>query len=94
MVSLKTHTDLTDSFSLQATVLTKPHCKNSEGVDKSLRSVCENHPILFITLHGFPTAILFSGISFTTTEPAPITEPSPIVTPLRMILWLRLAHGL
>ena len=34
-----------------------------------------------ITLHGFPTATLSEGISFTTTLPAPITQPSPMVTP-------------
>ena len=36
--------------------------------------------ILFITLAGLPKAIMFSGISFVTTEPAPITELSPMVT--------------
>ena len=41
--------------------------------------------ILRITLHGLPTASEFSGISFVTTLPAPITEPSPIVTPGRTI---------
>ena len=35
----------------------------------------------FITLHGFPTAITFDGISFVTTLPAPIIVLSPIVTP-------------
>ena len=45
-----------------------------------------SYSILLITLQGLPAAIQFAGISFTTTEPAPITEPSPIVTPLRMIL--------
>ena len=34
-----------------------------------------------ITLHGFPTATLSEGISFTTTLPAPITTLLPIVTP-------------
>ena len=34
-----------------------------------------------ITLHGFPTAKLSEGISFTTTLPAPITTLLPIVTP-------------
>ena len=38
----------------------------------------------FITLHGFPTAITLSGMSFVTTLPAPITTLSPIVTPGRM----------
>lgn len=37
--------------------------------------------ILRMTRHGFPTASEFSGISFVTTLPAPITEPSPMVTP-------------
>ena len=32
-------TDLTDSFSLQATVLTKPHRKDSIGV--KIREICE-----------------------------------------------------
>ena len=41
--------------------------------------------IYFITLQGFPPAIQFAGISFVTTEPAPITECLPIVTPLRII---------
>ena len=35
----------------------------------------------FITLHGLPTAIVFEGMSFTTTEPAPILTLSPIETP-------------
>ena len=34
-----------------------------------------------ITLHGFPTATEFDGISLTTTEPAPMTTLFPIVTP-------------
>ena len=34
-----------------------------------------------ITLHGFPTATTFAGMSFVTTLPAPITLLSPIVTP-------------
>lgn len=36
---------------------------------------------VLITLHGLPTATLFSGISFVTTLPAPITQLSPIFTP-------------
>ena len=36
---LVSHTDLTDSFSLQATVLTKPHRKDSIGV--KIREICE-----------------------------------------------------
>ena len=36
---LSSHTDLTDSFSLQATVLTKPHRKDSIGV--KIREICE-----------------------------------------------------
>lgn len=36
--------------------------------------------IFLITLHGFPTATELSGISFTTTLPAPITTLLPIVT--------------
>ena len=39
--------------------------------------------ISFITLHGFPTATLFDGISLFTTLPAPITTLSPMVTPGR-----------
>ena len=34
-----------------------------------------------ITFAGFPTANELSGISFVTTEPAPITQPFPIETP-------------
>ena len=34
-----------------------------------------------MTLHGFPIATEFSGISFVTTLPAPITELSPMETP-------------
>jgi hypothetical protein len=37
--------------------------------------------IFFITLQGLPTATVFDGISFTTTEPAPIETLSPIDTP-------------
>ena len=37
--------------------------------------------ICLITLQGLPTAIELSGISFVTTEPAPMTQFSPIVTP-------------
>ena len=37
--------------------------------------------IVLITLHGLPTARELSGISFTTTLPAPMTQLSPIVTP-------------
>ena len=36
---LSSHTDLTDSFSLQATVLTKPHRKDSIGV--KICEICE-----------------------------------------------------
>ena len=36
---LVSHTDLTDSFSLQATVLTKPHRKDSIGV--KICEICE-----------------------------------------------------
>ena len=36
--------------------------------------------------HGFPTATTLSGISFTTTLPAPITEFFPIVTPGTIIV--------
>ena len=39
----------------------------------------------FITLHGFPTATVFDGISPTTTEPAPMVTLSPMVTPGRMV---------
>ena len=39
-----------------------------------------------ITLAGFPTAIIPSGTSFVTTEPAPITALSPLVTPGRIML--------
>ena len=38
-----------------------------------------------ITLAGLPTAIEKSGMSFVTTEPAPITQPLPIVTPGQII---------
>ena len=38
-----------------------------------------------ITRQGFPAAKQFAGISFVTTEPAPITEPSPIVTPPQIV---------
>lgn len=34
-----------------------------------------------ITLHGFHAATTLSGISFTTTEPAPITTFEPMQTP-------------
>jgi hypothetical protein len=34
-----------------------------------------------ITFAGLPTANEFSGISFVTTDPAPITQPLPIVIP-------------
>ena len=34
-----------------------------------------------ITFAGFPTANELSGMSFVTTDPAPITQPFPIVTP-------------
>jgi hypothetical protein len=34
-----------------------------------------------ITFAGFPTAKELSGISFVTTDPAPITHPFPIVIP-------------
>lgn len=37
-----------------------------------------------MTLHGFPTATVFDGISPTITEPAPMVTLSPIVTPGRM----------
>ncbi|MDY2981366.1 MAG: hypothetical protein SOR81_07195 [Fusobacterium sp.] len=37
------------------------------------------------TLQGFPTAITPAGISFVTTEPAPIIELSPIVTPPKTV---------
>ena len=45
----------------------------------------KNTYILLIALQGFPTAIELEGISFTTTEPAPIETLSPIVTPGRMV---------
>lgn len=37
--------------------------------------------IVFITLAGLPTTTELSGISFTTTEPAPIVTLLPIFTP-------------
>ena len=52
--------------------------------------ICKRHLmtnyllISLITLHGFPTATQFTGISLVTTLPAPITAPSPIDTPGRM----------
>ena len=39
--------------------------------------------MFLITLQGFPTATTSAGISFVTTEPAPITALSPILTPGR-----------
>ena len=41
--------------------------------------------ILFITRHGLPTATEKGGMSFVTTDPAPIVQPSPIVIPGRMM---------
>ena len=38
-----------------------------------------------MTFAGLPPAMQFSGMLFTTTEPAPITEFLPIVTPLSII---------
>ena len=38
-----------------------------------------------ITLQGFPTAMVFDGISFVTTLPAPMTTLLPIVTPLKTV---------
>jgi hypothetical protein len=38
-----------------------------------------------ITLQGFPTAILFSGMSFVTTLPAPMIQFFPMITPGRTI---------
>ena len=46
---LVSHTDLTDSFSLQATVLTKPHRKDSIGVE--IREICEIRVGKLITNH-------------------------------------------
>ena len=37
--------------------------------------------ICLITLHGLPTATTSDGISFVTTDPAPMVTLSPIVTP-------------
>ena len=37
--------------------------------------------IFLITRQGLPTATTSSGISFVTTEPAPITECLPMLTP-------------
>ena len=37
--------------------------------------------ISLITRQGLPTAIVHAGMSFVTTEPAPIIAPSPMVTP-------------
>ena len=34
-----------------------------------------------ITRQGLPAANVMGGMSFTTTEPAPMTQPSPMVTP-------------
>ena len=39
----------------------------------------------FITLHGFPAATVFDGISPTTTEPAPMVTLSQMVTPGSMV---------
>ena len=41
--------------------------------------------MLLIIFAGFPATTQFLGISFVTTEPAPITELSPIVTPGKTI---------
>ena len=41
--------------------------------------------IYLITLHGLPTVTTFDGISFVTTDPAPIVMLSPIVTPGRIV---------
>ena len=38
-----------------------------------------------MNLAGFPANTVFSGISFVTTEPAPITALSPTVTPGRIV---------
>src|SRR4030065_975431 len=38
-----------------------------------------------ITRAGFPTAMLYGGMSRGTTEPAPITAPSPTWTPGRIV---------
>ena len=43
--------------------------------------------ISFITLHGFPTATILDGISFTTTLPTPIVTLSPIVTPGKTVIF-------
>ena len=37
--------------------------------------------IFLTTRQGLPTATTLEGMSFVTTEPAPMTVPSPIVTP-------------
>ncbi len=39
----------------------------------------------FMTLHGFPAARVFAGMSWVTTDPAPIVVLSPIVTPGKII---------
>ena len=39
----------------------------------------------FMTLAGFPAAIVFGGISVVTTDPAPIILFLPTVTPLQTI---------
>ena len=49
LVSHTDLTDLTDSFSLQATVLTKPHRKDSIGVEN--REICEIRVGKLITNH-------------------------------------------
>ena len=38
-----------------------------------------------MTRHGFPTAIESSGISFVTTDPAPMVHRWPMVTPGRIV---------
>ena len=41
----------------------------------------DSWPTFLITRQGLPTAIELAGISFVTTEPAPMVQLSPIVTP-------------
>ena len=41
--------------------------------------------LFFFTSHGFPTAIVYGGMSFATTEFAPMIAPSPIWTPGRIV---------
>ena len=36
-------------------------------------------------MHGLPKATTFGGISFVTTDPAPMTDLFPIVTPGRIV---------